>query len=175
MPRLGILRQGKGRETSATPVPPASVPSGQGNVMRLPRSSRRADRIPWPVARSDRCTVRVECGPSRSFRRRADDRAHLTEYGPIYGERGHHRRNRPPATTTLGGIAVASDRAPPTPPNSLVSPPHTAGPVDIVVTNPGGGSQKSSEPTPCRPGSHWRGEAGRHRGRQRYMDRIHGA
>lgn len=47
------------------------------------------------------------------------------------------------ATTTLGGIAVSLGWSPTdTTKHSLVSPPHTAGPVDIVVTNPGGGSQK---------------------------------
>jgi hypothetical protein len=46
------------------------------------------------------------------------------------------------ATATLGGAAVSLGWSPTDDTRfSFVSPPHTAGPVDIVVTNPGGGSQ----------------------------------
>ena len=46
------------------------------------------------------------------------------------------------ATATLGGTAVRLGWNPTDDTRfSFVSPPHTAGPVDIVVTNPGGGSQ----------------------------------
>ena len=46
------------------------------------------------------------------------------------------------ATATLGGTAVSLGWSPTdATKHSLVSPPHTAGPVDIVVTNPAGGSQ----------------------------------
>lgn len=46
------------------------------------------------------------------------------------------------ATATLGGIAVGLGWSPTdATKHSFVSPPHAAGPVDIVVTNPTGGSQ----------------------------------
>jgi hypothetical protein len=46
------------------------------------------------------------------------------------------------ATATLGGIAVSLGWSPADgTKHFLVSPPHAAGSVDIVVTNPGGGSQ----------------------------------
>ena len=46
------------------------------------------------------------------------------------------------ATATLGGIPVRLGWTPTdATTHRFISPPHTAGPVDIVVTNPGGGSQ----------------------------------
>lgn len=46
------------------------------------------------------------------------------------------------ATATLGGIAVDLGYNPAdTTKHLFASPPHAAGPVDIIVTNPGGGSQ----------------------------------
>jgi hypothetical protein len=46
------------------------------------------------------------------------------------------------ATATLGGVAVQLGWSPTdATKHGFVSPPHTAGPVDLVVTNPGGGSQ----------------------------------
>jgi hypothetical protein len=46
------------------------------------------------------------------------------------------------ATATLGGIAVALGWSPTdATKHLLVTPPHTSGPVDVVVTNPAGGSQ----------------------------------
>jgi hypothetical protein len=46
------------------------------------------------------------------------------------------------ATATLGGIAVALGWSPNDATRfAFTAPAHTAGPVDIVVTNPGGGSQ----------------------------------
>ena len=46
------------------------------------------------------------------------------------------------ATVTLGGITVGLGWSPTDPTkHSFVSPPHTAGPVDIVVTNSTGGSR----------------------------------
>ena len=68
------------------------------------------------------------------------------------------------ASVTLGGIAVSLGWSPTDNTKfSFVSPPHTAGPVDIVVTNPGGswqtrvGAYTYAEPGSYRFDGEWAG------------------
>lgn len=89
-----------------------------------------------PVRDGWRVTDPVRCAEP-------DDREYLAEYrlGIVTVEGEIDRR----ATATVGGIAVPLGWSPTDASRHLlVAPPHGAGPVDVVVTNPEGGSHTAA-------------------------------
>lgn len=155
MPRLGILRHrvSGARVADAKPVRSPSRPREcrrrQGNVMKFIQIVAVV-LLAYTMADCSGSEIAGPSGPSVSPSQPPSSAPKPTivsispDAGSIYGGgvvtvAGDIDRR---ATATLGGIAVVLGWSPTdATKHLLISPPHTAGPVDIVVTNPAGGSQ----------------------------------